>query len=74
MSGVAAGASTDLESWAAEIVTVAREFSPDPADADRLDQLHAVYRSAYRALEEHFADLRRVSSHRDVEDGGHLGS
>ncbi len=74
MSGVAAGVSTELESWAAEIVTVAREFSPDPADADRLDQLHAVYRSAYRALEEHFADLRRVSSLRDVADGGHLGS
>ena len=70
MSGVAAGASTDLESWAAEIVTVARDFSPDPADADRLDQLHAVYRSTYRALEEHFADLRRISSHRSGGSGG----
>jgi xylulokinase len=62
MAGVAAGATTDLESWAADVVTVDREFTPDPAAADRFDGLHAIYRSTYRALEERFADLRRLSS------------
>ena len=61
MSGVAAGASTDLESWAADVVTVARTYDPDPDAVERFDQLHAVYRSTYRALEQRFADLRRIS-------------
>ena len=60
MGGVAAGTATELESWAAEIVTVARSFGPDPASADRFDQLHDVYRSTYQALESRFTDLRRI--------------
>lgn len=62
MSGVAAGATRDLESWAADVVAVAREFTPDPAGADRFDGLHAVYRSTYAALEPLFVDLRHLSS------------
>ena len=61
MGGVAAGAATDLESWAAEVVTVARTFSPDPAGADRFDALHAVYRDTYRALVDRFTDLAAFS-------------
>lgn len=61
MAGIAAGAADDLEAWAAQLVTVAREFSPDPAAADRLDGLHDVYRATYRALEDQFAALRRLS-------------
>jgi xylulokinase len=61
MAGAAAGATTNLESWAAEVVTVARAYTPDQAGADRLDSLHAVYRSTYRALEERFVDLRVLS-------------
>jgi xylulokinase len=62
MAGVAAGASSDLESWAADVVTVARQFAPDPAGADRLDALHAIYRSTYHALEDRFVELRHASS------------
>ena len=50
MAGVAAGTADDLESWAAKLVTVAREFSPDAAAADRFDGLHDVYRATYEAL------------------------
>jgi len=61
MAGIAAGAGDDLEAWAAELVTVAREFSPDPAAADRLDGLYDVYRATYRALEDQFVALRRLA-------------
>ena len=61
MGGVAAGAATDLESWAADVVTVARTFTPDPAAADRFDALHAVYRDTYTALETRFTDLAAFS-------------
>jgi xylulokinase len=62
MAGVAAGASSDLESWAADVVTVARQFDPDPAGADRFDAFHAIYRSTYHALEDRFVELRHASS------------
>jgi xylulokinase len=62
MAGIAAGAADDLESWAAELVTVAREFTPDPAAADRLDGLHGVYRATYRALEDQFEALGRLGT------------
>jgi xylulokinase len=61
MAGVAAGASTDLESWAADVVAVAREYTPDPAGADRFDGLHTIYRSTYRSLEARFTELRHLS-------------
>ena len=61
MSGVAAGVTSDLESWAAGVVIVAGEFVPDPAGADRLDGLHAVYRSTYVSLAERFVDLSRLT-------------
>jgi xylulokinase len=61
MGGVAAGAATDLESWAADVVTVARTFTPDPAGADRFDVLHAVYRETYAALIDRFTDLAAFS-------------
>ena len=61
MAGVAAGTSTDLESWAADVVTVAREYTPDPAGAERFDGLHAIYRSTYRSLEARFTELRHLS-------------
>jgi xylulokinase len=57
MGGVAAGVAQDLESWAADVVQVARTFSPDAAGADRFDSLHAVYRDTYAALVDRFTDL-----------------
>ncbi len=63
MGGVAAGAATDLESWAADVVTVARTFTPNEADADRFDALHAVYRDTYTALVDRFTDLAAFSRH-----------
>lgn len=60
MAGVAAGAADDLETWAGELVTIGREFTPDPAAADRFDGLHEVYRATYRALEDQFVALRRL--------------
>lgn len=62
MSGVGAGATSDLEAWADDVVTVAREFVPEPGGADRFDGLHAVYRSTYAALAERFTELHRLSS------------
>ena len=64
MGGVAAGAAGDLESWAASVVDVARSFTPDRDDADRFDQLHAIYRSTYDALTDRFVELGAVSSGR----------
>jgi xylulokinase len=61
MAGIAAGAGDDLEAWAAELVTVVREFSPDPVAADRLDGMYDVYRATYRALEDQFVALRRLA-------------
>jgi xylulokinase len=57
MGGVAAGAAADLESWAADVVTVARTFTPDAAGADRFDALHVVYRDTYAVLVDRFTDL-----------------
>jgi xylulokinase len=62
MAGAAAGATNDLESWAAEVVTVARRYEPDPVAADRLDGLHAIYRATYRSLEDQFIGLRHLST------------
>jgi xylulokinase len=59
MAGVAAGATDDLESYAAAAVTISGEYRPNAAAADRLDVLYAVYRATYRALEEQFLSLRR---------------
>jgi len=57
MGGVAAGAATDLESWAESVVEVADRFHPDAAGADRFDHLHAVYRASYDALSDQFTAL-----------------
>jgi xylulokinase len=62
MGGVAAGLANDLESWAAEAVTVARAFTPNDIAADRLDRLHEVYRATYRSLEQRFVELSDVRS------------
>ena len=62
MAGVAGGAADDLESWATEIVNVARVFAPDPDGADRLDDLHAVYRATYHALEDQFRALTQLAA------------
>jgi xylulokinase len=62
MGGVAAGLANDLESWAAEAVTVARAFTPNDIAADRLDRLHEVYRATYRSLEQRFVELSEVRS------------
>jgi xylulokinase len=61
MGGVAAGAATDLESWAADVVTVARMFTPDAAGADRFDALHPIYRDAYATLVDQFTKLATFS-------------
>jgi xylulokinase len=61
MGGVAAGAATDLEAWAANVVTVARTFIPDPAGVDRFDSLHSIYRDTYAALVGRFTDLAAFS-------------
>jgi xylulokinase len=64
MGGVAAGAATDLESWAADVVTVAHTFTPDAAGADRFDVLYAVYRDTYTALVDQFSTLATFSRHK----------
>jgi xylulokinase len=61
--GVAAGAATDLESWAADVVSIARTFTPDATGADRFDSLHAIYRDTYAALVDRFADLAAFARH-----------
>lgn len=62
MGGVAAGVETDLESWAARTVAVSGRYEPDAAGAARLDDLHAIYRSTYQALQPQFVALRRARS------------
>lgn len=57
MGGVAAGLGADVPAMAEERARIAATLEPRPEHRARLDDLYAVYRQSYRALEPLFPRL-----------------